>query len=86
LIENSAGLGMEYKFLRRNLRLGLDAFDFSADRPHLRGSVRYNLVYGLFLTGGADDFLNKNSYSTYIGAGLDLTNDDVTMLFSKVPF
>lgn len=87
MMEDTGGVGAEYKFLRgRRMRVGLDAFDFSADTPHLRAFVRYNLLYGLFFVGGADDFLNKDTYSSYIGAGLDLTNDDLGMLFSKVPF
>lgn len=86
MMENSGGVGAEYKFLRRKAKMGFDIFDFAADSPHLRAFMRYNLSYGLFLVGGADDILNKDTYSSYVGAGIDLTNDDLGMLFSKVPF
>lgn len=85
LMENSAGVGAEYKFLRRKLSVSMDAFNLSNSPPHLRANVRYNIAHGFYLTGGADDFINQSLYSTFIGAGLDINNDDIAMLLSKVP-
>lgn len=84
LIENSGGLGFDYNFFRRKLRLSLEAFELS--NMNLRASLRYNIWKGIYLSGGVSDALNKSDrYSNFIGAGLFLTNDDVKILMTKVP-
>ncbi|MFN8791930.1 MAG: MlaD family protein [Bdellovibrionales bacterium] len=85
LIENEGGLGMDYHFLRRKLRLSVDAFNF--DSMNLRISARYNLFWGLYLVGGVEDALDNNDIqSGYLGAGLFLTNDDLRLLLIRGPF
>lgn len=84
LIENSGGAGFDYHLLKKRLILTLDAFNFSS--LQLRAFGRYNFFKGLYLMGGAEDILGRNAgYSNFIGAGLYMTNDDLKLLFSKVP-
>ena len=85
IIEDRGGLGVDYNFFRRKLRLSAEAFDF--DKTNLRFNVRYNLMWGIYVQAGLDDSLNNNKRkSGYLGAGLFLTNDDLKLLLTKVPF
>lgn len=86
LMENTGGIGFEYNLFYRKLRLSFDAFDFAADQPHLRAGIRYNLIHGIYLVGGGDDFADSDEVSGYLGAGIDLTNDDLKLLLSKMSF
>ncbi len=85
LIESSGGVGFDYFLLRNRLRFTTEAFEFS--KLNLRASLTYNLYKGIYVTGGVADILDRsNRYSNYIGAGLFLTNDDMKLLMTKMPF
>lgn len=85
LIENTGGVGVDYSVFRQRLKFSLEAFDFG--HMNLRPSARYNFFKGIYVVGGVDDALDKrSSYSTYLGAGIFLTNDDLKALMSKVSF
>ena len=85
MIENTGGVGMDYQFYKRKFYLSFDAYDFN--NVNLRPSLRYSLSHGIYLLGGITDALNKqNLRSSYIGAGLSLTNDDLKLLLSRSPF
>lgn len=86
LIENSGGIGFEYNFIPKRFKFLFDAFDFAGDQPHLRAGLRYAIAHGIYIVGGADDFADKNEVSGYLGAGIDLSNDDLKLLLSKVSF
>lgn len=85
IIEDRGGLGVDYNFFRRKLRLSAEAFDF--DKTNLRFNVRYNLMWGIYVQAGIDDALDNNKrQSGYLGAGLFLTNDDLKLLLTKASF
>jgi len=85
LIENSGGFGMDYHFFNRKLRFSVEAFNL--EKANLRVSARYDLFYGLYVTAGQQDMLDKEqTRSSYLGAGLFLTNDDLKLLLTKSPF
>lgn len=85
MIENSGGAGFDVNFWKRRFVFSVDAFQFS--QVNLRASLKYNVYKGVYVTGGVNDSLNKSqSYSNYIGAGLFLTNDDMKVLMTKMPF
>jgi phospholipid/cholesterol/gamma-HCH transport system substrate-binding protein len=85
LMENTGGIGFDYAFFKKKLKLSLDAFNFSS--VNIRPSVQYNLFHGLYLVGGVNDALDKSEIrSSYLGAGLFLTNDDLKLLLSRSPF
>lgn len=87
LMENTGGIGFDYYMLRRSLRLSFDAFDLSNSPAHLRAFLRYYFYKGVYLVGGTDDFLSRTgTQSSFAGAGLDLTNDDLKVLMSKMAF
>ncbi len=85
LIENTGGVGFDYHLFRKKVRLSVEAFDFGS--TNLRSSVTYNFFKGFYVVGGADDILSDTGdFSSYLGAGLSLTNDDLKMFASKVSF
>ncbi len=85
LMENTGGIGADYYFYRRKFRATIEAFNFS--KLNLRPSLQYNLFHGIYLIGGINDSLNKEDLrSSYLGAGLFLTNDDLKLLLSRSPF
>ncbi|MFZ4403285.1 MAG: MlaD family protein [Pseudobdellovibrionaceae bacterium] len=85
LIESTSGLGLDYHFFNRSLRLTLEALDFT--NLNLRPSVRYEMFYGFYAIAGMNDLLDKKeARSSYLGAGLFLTNDDLKLLLTKSPF
>ncbi len=87
LMENTGGIGFEYNIIPKRMKFVFDAFDFGDDTPHLRAAVRYTLLHGIYLLGGADDFISDNGdESAYIGAGIDLSNDDLKLFLSKFSF
>lgn len=86
LMENTGGVGFEYNFIPKKFKVTFDAFDFAADQPHLRAGLRYTLLHGIYIVGGGDDFADSDEASGYLGAGIDLSNDDLKLLLSKVSF
>lgn len=85
LMENTGGIGFDYHFFNKTMKLSLDAFNFS--KANIRPSLQYNLFHGVYLIGGVNDSLNKDDLrSGYLGAGLFLTNDDLKLLLSRSPF
>jgi phospholipid/cholesterol/gamma-HCH transport system substrate-binding protein len=84
LIENSGGFGLDYKFYRDKYKLTVEALEFS--NINLRAQLQYNIWRGVYVNMGAQDILNKGSkFSSYLGAGFLLTNDDLKLLMTKLP-
>lgn len=84
LFESEAGVGVDYYLLNKDLRLSVEAFDFQD--LHLRTFARYNLWKGIYLIAGADDLSNSSNASSFFGAGLFLTNDDLKLLLTQASF
>lgn len=84
LIENAGGVGVDYWLIPDALKASVEAFDFS--KLNLRAQLQYNVWKGLYLTGGITDALNNGEKrSSYVGAGLFITNDDVKFLMTRLP-
>lgn len=85
LIDNTGGIGVDYNMLNYKLKASFEAFDF--EKLQLRASLNYKLFYGIYLTGGLNDILDKrDAKSAFVGAGVFLTNDDLKLLLTKSPF
>jgi phospholipid/cholesterol/gamma-HCH transport system substrate-binding protein len=84
MMESRGGVGVEYNFYRDKMRLSFDAFDF--DTPNVRTYLRYSFFKGMYVVGGHQFiFANGNdNASSFIGAGLYLTNDDIKVLLSRI--
>lgn len=84
MMESRGGLGIEYNFYRNKMRASVDAFDF--DTPNVRAYLRYSFFKGMYVVGG-QQFIFENgndNASSFIGAGLYLTNDDIKVLLSQI--
>lgn len=85
IMENSGGVGLDYYMFKRRLRLSVETFDFG--NIQVRASARLNLWSGLYLTAGGEDLAGKYApASAFVGGGLFLTNDDLKLLLTKMPF
>ena len=85
LIEDTGGVGLDYRMFDRDLTASVEAYDFQ--KLQLRANLSYNLFYGIYLSAGYSDILDKRDVSSaYLGAGLFLTNDDIKLLLTKSPF
>ena len=84
MMESRGGLGIEYNFYRDRMRLSFDAFDF--ETPNVRAYLRYSFFRGMYIVGGHQAiFANgTDNASSFIGAGLFLTNDDIKVLLSRI--
>lgn len=85
VIENSGGVGIDYYFFKRRFRASLEGFDF-ADL-HMRAGLRYSVFRGIYVSAGVDDFTAKDrNSSAFVGGGIFLTNDDLKLLLTRMPF
>jgi phospholipid/cholesterol/gamma-HCH transport system substrate-binding protein len=83
LIESSGGFGLDYFLLDRNLRFSVEAFNFI--QLDIRAFARYNFMKNFYITGGVEDLLNQQKeFTTFLGAGLFITNDDLKVLATRL--
>ncbi len=84
LIENGAGLGLDYYLDEDNLRLTFEAFSGDFDRrAHLRAEASYNIWKIFYVSAGYDDFISdQHRASPYFGFGLRFNDDDIKYLLS----
>ncbi|MES2856512.1 MAG: MlaD family protein [Bdellovibrionota bacterium] len=84
IIESSGGFGADYHLFKRKLRLSVEAFDFGD--LNLRATAMYNIVHGIYVTGGGENLTHKSAATGFVGAGISITNDDLKLLLTKSPF
>ncbi len=89
LIENTAGLGLDYAFWEDRLRVSLDAWDFSSDDPeaphtHLKFATTYTLLKHIELSAGYDQMLNNNLQTFFVGLGVHFEDDDLKYLLGSL--
>jgi phospholipid/cholesterol/gamma-HCH transport system substrate-binding protein len=84
LIENTGGIGFDYSFFDDRMQLSLEMLEFTS--LNVRSFIQYKLWRGLSMTVGVQDIFDKgHKYSSYVGLGLLLTNDDLVLLLSRLP-
>jgi phospholipid/cholesterol/gamma-HCH transport system substrate-binding protein len=87
VIESRGGVAADMYALKRKLKLSLEAFDFT--ELNVRATARYNLFGGVYVAGGAENLARQipgRGVDNFIGAGLFLTNDDLKLLLTRMPF
>ncbi|MEM7645310.1 MAG: MlaD family protein [Pseudomonadota bacterium] len=84
MIESRGGAGVEYNFYNNRMRLTAEAFDF--ETPNVRAFLRYSFFKGMYVTAGQQFIFEdgNDNASSFIGAGLFLTNDDIKVLLSRI--
>ncbi|MEF3255059.1 MAG: MCE family protein [Deferribacterales bacterium] len=101
LMESEFGVGADYypfahyktsKYSEKykdKVVVSVDAYDFgtknSTRDPHIKVKGQYNITKNIYFTAGYDDILNKNTKSTFVGAGLIFLDDDLKYLLGKIP-
>ncbi len=89
LLESRGGAGIDYMTLKDRLRFSADLWDFN--RPgfsaHAKLTSRYYFSPSVFVTGGWDDFLNRDrkADSLFFGAGLRWSDEDIKYLLGTIP-
>jgi len=84
IIENSGGVGVDYEMFKRKFRLSLEAFDFGD--LNLRATARYTVFHGIYFTGGGESLTKADRAVGFVGAGIFITNDDLKLLLTRMPF
>lgn len=88
MIENTAGLEVDYGLVRDKLWFGLEAFDFGRERdldPHVRLTGTWRFHKNLYLKAGWDDPLVDEYSSPFVGGGVRWTDDDLKYLIGSAP-
>ena len=81
IIEDSGGVAVEQPLLGRRLWTSLEAFDFNRENdldPHLRLGARWQLHPNVYLYGGYDDPLERDSL--FLGGGVRWNDDNLKWL------
>lgn len=88
ILENTAGVQVDYSFFDRRATLSLEAFDFGRELdldPHLRLTGQWNFRRHLYVKGGYDDPLVEEFRSPFIGVGVRWSDDDLKYLMGSLP-
>ncbi|PLX65731.1 MAG: MCE family protein [Denitrovibrio sp.] len=93
LYESDAGVGFDYHplggDLEDKLKFTADIYDFpdNDDDREVRTKIgaKYKFFKNLFVTAGYDDFLNSDTDSWFVGAGVEFRDDDLKYLLGKTP-
>ena len=98
--ENSGGAGVTWYLADDQVQVNGDIFDFTyggypavVNDPGLLGVntrlwVRYEPIEGMFLEAGTENILPGIRYgyaTTFVGAGLHFTDNDIKLLFATLP-
>ncbi|MEO8195778.1 MAG: MlaD family protein [Thermoanaerobaculia bacterium] len=88
IVENTAGVQVDYSFFDKRAMLSFEAFDFGRELnldPHLRLTGQWNFYRHLYIQGGYDDPLVEQFRSPFLGAGVRWSDDDLKYLMGAVP-
>lgn len=96
LIENSAGVGLDFQipFPTDKFRwiTSIEGFDFRGrdrindDRPHLKWMNRVFVLRNIYMAFGIDDFVSKHNANAISGLGIRFCDDDLKYIVSKIGF
>lgn len=87
LIESTGGAGADYT--KGPFAIKFDAFDFNNSggvHPHLKVMGTANVTKSFYVLAGADDFINKDRRSWFVGAGFRFLDDDIKSLLGAFAF
>jgi len=89
VLESTGGLGASYDVVKNRFSLGAEVFDFNRpdNRAHVKLYGNYDIIKNFFITGGADDILNRDSRfrTPFIGFGVKFPDDDLKTVIGAIP-
>ena len=88
IVENSAGVQVDYTFFDKRLALSFEAFNFGRERdldPHLRLTGQWTFLRNIYLKAGYDDPLVEEFRSPFLGVGIRWSDDDLKYLMGSAP-
>ena len=89
ILESTGGLGAKYDVVKNRFSVGAEAFDFNRpdNRAHVKLYGNYDIIRNFFITGGADDILNRDSRfrTPFIGFGVKFPDDDLKTVIGAIP-
>ncbi|MBI4842819.1 MAG: MCE family protein [Nitrospirae bacterium] len=90
MLESTLGFGSDYYFNNDAGRVRFDIWDFNADevnaeRAHAKIGVDYRFLKYAFISGGIDNFFNKDLVGAYVGGGFMFEDEDFKYIFGKSP-
>ncbi len=88
VFESAGGAAVDYQPRGDQLRLSMEAFDFSREDdldPRLRLTASWRLTRGFHLLGGYDDLLVGDRRSVFLGGSLTWSDDDLKYLLGSLP-
>ena len=88
ILENTAGVKVDYSFFEKRAMLSFEAFDFGRELdldPHLRLTGQWKFFRHLYVQGGYDDPLVEQFRSPFVGVGIHWSDDDLKYLMGAVP-
>jgi phospholipid/cholesterol/gamma-HCH transport system substrate-binding protein len=90
IMESKGGFGLEYDVVKDRFSVGADIFDFNrpdSNRAHLKLYGNYDIFKNFFITGGADDILNRDTQlrTLFLGFGIKFPDDDLKTVIGAVP-
>lgn len=85
LVENTGGAGLDYELFDDKLKFSLDVWDLGEEDPHLKFTTSLYLFDWLFINAGADDFVNSDYDSFFVGAGIMFADEDLKYILGSLP-
>jgi phospholipid/cholesterol/gamma-HCH transport system substrate-binding protein len=86
-MESKGGVGAQYFLWDDHINFLLEAHDFTSNNnPNLKAGVDFTFLEHFMLSTGVDDFINQyDDPHFFVGAGLRVTDDDLSAIFTRVP-
>jgi phospholipid/cholesterol/gamma-HCH transport system substrate-binding protein len=89
VLESTGGFGASYDVVKNRFNVGAEVFDFNRpdNRAHVKLYGNYDIINNFFITGGADDILNRDPRfrTPFIGFGIKFPDDDLKYVTGAVP-
>jgi len=90
VMESTGGFGASYDVVKNRFNVGAEVFDFNRpdNRAHVKLYGNYDIIKNFFITGGADDILNRDTRfrTPFIGFGIKFPDDDLKTVIGAIPF
>ena len=85
--ESTGGVALDYYFLDDQMVFSVEAFDWDPDEnPHLKAKIDFSPFPHFYITSGFDDFISKDGNdSFFLGAGLNISDEDIKTLIVNAP-